>query len=425
MFLNISDLLSLWSSFLKPNFYTPFFKKRGEGGGLGFILVFQKGNDFMKHIIYRLSLACSFVILAAGLVHAEGSSQWTDKFEAGYNKGFYIGSTDKKFKLKINSYLQLMYEFEHFENSSKETKNTFRVRRARLTFSGNVFSPNFTFKLQTDMIKGDILDAYVDYKFNDYFALRVGEFSMPWGRQQLVSSSRQQFLDRSLASSEFVNGYEVDSDGDGVVNSLKKDGRDIGIMGHGKAFDKKLEYQVAVMNGDGRNTLNGNKDFLYLGRAAYNIMGDYGYAESDLEFSDDPALFVGGAVNYNKRAISKSKVLQAGFETGLKFKGLSLQGEFLYRNLDDPTASKKKIDLGYYAQAGYFIIPKKFEIAARASQVFFDGPRNDKAEFSLGLNYFLWKRNVKLQSDYSWMPNNTKTGVENDHRLRLKLQTAF
>ena len=355
----------------------------------------------------------------------EVKESWTDKFESGYDKGFYIKTKDEKFKLNISSYAQFMYEFHHFDDPAGDDSNTFRVRRARLTFSGNIFTKKLGYKFQLDLTKPALLDAFFDYKaFGDALIIRAGQYTIPMNRQQIISSSKQQFNDRSLASAEFIPGVEIDANKDGTVEKTNKDGRDIGLMVHGKVLKKKLDYQVAAMNAAGINTTNVNNEFLYAARASYNILGDYGYSESDIERSDDPAVFVGGHGIYNVGEVTQDKILQGGFESGMKWKGLSLQGEFMVRNTNKMTATDKR-DYGYYAQAGYFLIPKKFEVAARASQIFFEGARNDKAEFSLGLNYFIFKQNVKLQSDYSWLPDNTATGVENNHRVRLKLQTAF
>ncbi len=371
----------------------------------------------------------SYVMLGLGMfllaVGARAETEWTNKFEAGYNKGFFIKTQDEKFKLSITGYTQLMYELEKFENDSKDNINTFRVRRARLTFSGNTFTKKLTYKFQLDLTKPQLLDAFYQYAaFGESLNVRIGQWTIPMNRQQLVSSSKQQFNDRSLASKEFIPGTEIDADKDGVVEKTNKDGRDIGIGVNGKLFNKKLDYEVAIMNGNGVNTVNVNNELMYAGRVSYNVMGDYGYSESDLDHSDDPAVFVGGHGIYNVGEITQNKQIFGGFESGLKWKGLSVQGELMLRNTN-ATGVKDKNDYGYYTQAGYFVVPKKLEVAARASQVFYDGPRNDKAEFSLGVNYFVFKQNVKLQGDYSWMPDNTKTGVDNNHRVRLKLQASF
>src|SRR5690606_4280856 len=127
--------------------------------------------------------------------------------------------------------------------------------------------------------------------------------------------------------------------------------------------------------------------------------------EGDLEDRPHPALFLGGSANYNVRNISNDKVTSVGGEAGLKWKGFSTTGEFFFRNTQPgDTLLQTTNDFGYYAQAGYFILPKRLEVAARASQVFLQGAKNDMGEFQFGINGFIYGNYLKLQSDYSYLP---------------------
>lgn len=351
------------------------------------------------------------------------------KAQVGYKKGFFIKSADGNYKLVIGGYVQ--FHFQYLREGG-ENEYGFRVRRARLAFKGHLFSPKFTYKFQFDFAKFKtelLLDAYVDYQIvgKDLFRVRVGQQTIPYIRQHQISSSAQMFIDRSLASKEFINADDVDNDGDGVPDKLVKNGRDLGVQIHGKPFNKKIEYQVGVFNGHGTNTTNINNDFLYMGRFVYNVLGYAGYSyEGDYKWHKKPAFFFGGSANYNVRNVSKDKVVSTGVETGVKYKGFAATGEFFYRNTDPgDTLLKTTNDYGYYAQAGYFVISKRMEIAARASQIFLDGLQNDKAEFQLGVNGFIYGNYLKLQTDYSVLPNNTINGIETDQRFRLRLQTKF
>lgn len=387
---------------------------------------------------FLLSLALSGLAYGGDSVIGEqelmGASSGTEaapKEEklVGYDKGFFIKSRNGKYKLVIGGYLQLQF---NLMSEGGETEYGFRVRRARLAFKGHLFTPRFTYKLQFDFAKFQtelLLDAYVNYAIllDKYMEVRVGQQTIPYIRQHQISSSNQQFIDRSLASKEFINADDVDSDGDGVPDKLVKNGRDIGIQLHGMPYGKKFEYQVGIFNGHGTNTTNVNNDFLYMGRFVGNIMGFAGYGyEGDWEDRESPALALGGSANYNVRNISGDKVTSLGAEGVLKWKGFSLTGEFFFRNINpgDPLLTNTN-DIGYYAQAGYFVLPKRFEVAVRASQVFNQGPLNDAGEFQIGMNGFLYGKYLKLQTDYSYLPTNSINGIEHNQRWRLRLQTKF
>lgn len=352
------------------------------------------------------------------------------KAKVGYRKGkgFYIQSADGNYELRIGGYTQFQF---NYDRAGGENTYGFRIRRARLYFRGHLFTPKFTYKFQFDFAKFKtelLLDAYVDYQIlGNNLRVRGGQQTIPYIRQHQISSSNQMFIDRSLASKEFINADDADTDGDGVPDKLVKNGRDLGVQFHGMPFDKKLEYQVGIFNGHGTNTTNINNDFLYMGRLVYNVLGFAGYGhEGDYEYHESPAFFLGGSANYNVRNISKDKVLSTGAETGIKYKGFAATGEFFYRNTKPgDTLLSETNDYGYYAQAGYFVLPKKMEVAARASQIFLDGLQNDKAEFQIGLNGFLFDQLLKLQTDYSVLPDNTINGIETGQRFRMRLQTKF
>jgi hypothetical protein len=349
------------------------------------------------------------------------------KVEAGYNKGFFIQSPDEKWKLVITGYTQFLFDLE---NAGGETDFGFQIRRARLSFSGNLGTKKLNYKIQIDLAKFKtelLLDAWLGYKIlGESLIVWAGQFDVPWIRQNIISSSNQQFVDRSLATVQFTNVIEQDSDGDGIADKFVRNGRDVGIMLHGKHFENKVEYQGGMFNGSGTNTANLDHGFLFAGRGVYNIRGDAGYEEGDYDHTESPAVYFGASGNYNTRDITNDKAVQVGTETGLKYKGLSAQGEFFYRRkMPNDSLLSKENDFGYYAQVGYFAVPKRLEIAARASQAFLSGFLNDEAEFMVGVNGYLFRKNVKLQTDYSVLPFDTEEGVETTQRFRLQLQSKF
>lgn len=344
----------------------------------------------------------------------------------GYKKGFFIQTSDEKYRLQINGYAQFETDYDR---EAGKNKFGFRMRNVRLTFSGHLATKKLTYKLQVDFAKFKdelLLDAWTQYKFNDMVEIRVGQQDIPWIRQSIISSSNLEFTDRSIATLEFLNAQAQDTDKDGKPDKLVKNGRDVGVVVQGTPFNKKMEYNVGFFNGSGTNSTNFNNQLLYTGRAVYNIVGEAGYEEGDFAHSEKPAAYFGGSGNYNVRDLSDDKVTQFGTEAGMKYKGFAFQSEFFYRHTKpgDTTLATTN-DYGYYAQAGYFLIPKHLEVDARASQVFLQGLQNDKAEFMAGLNYYVLGQHIKLQSDYAVLPANTKNGVETSQRWRLKLQTKF
>jgi phosphate-selective porin OprO/OprP len=202
-------------------------------------------------------------------------------------------------------------------------------------------------------------------------------------------------------------------------------------MVHGNAWDKKLEYNLSVTNGAGANRLNANQELLYVGRAVWNPLGYYGYSEADILDSQSPNLTFGANGGYQVQDFTSTKFFLAGADVGFKYKGFSFAGEYYFRNNDPVGTAATTRDHGYYAQAGYFIIPRHFEVAARSSQVFLGGANNNRSEFMGGLNYFIFGHDLKLQADYAFLPrqvnpsSNAGDSKKNDHRFRIQLQSWF
>ncbi len=80
---------------------------------------------------------------------------------------------------------------------------------------------------------------------------------------------------------------------------------------------------------------------------------------------------------------------------------------------------------GYIAQAGYFIVRNKLEIAARFAQLDpnKDIDDNEQEERGLVLNYFFSKHPNKLQLDYRQLEN--KATDRQDDEIRLQYQIIF
>ena len=114
----------------------------------------------------------------------------------------------------------------------------------------------------------------------------------------------------------------------------------------------------------------------------------------------------------------------------LKYQGFSVRGEYYKRiNKNDRSKTAEVQDAqGYYAQAGYFIIPQHFEWAVRASQVFRRGPDNNEHEFASVFNYFFKGQNAKLQVDYTFRVDQDAIAGLNDeerHIVRTQFQLVL
>ena len=82
---------------------------------------------------------------------------------------------------------------------------------------------------------------------------------------------------------------------------------------------------------------------------------------------------------------------------------------------------------GWFAQAGFFLKPEKWEIAARyGEQDPSDLVGPDKiTEIRGGLNYFYARHALKVQLDYGQIKTETSSGDRKNNELRIQTQFIF
>lgn len=372
--------------------------------------------------ISKIAILGSF--LAAATFLWTGTANAADCDNAGYKKGFYIQSCNGDFKTKINVQLQPQMQAVVIEGDDNNT-NTFQIRRARLTFKGHAYSKDLTYKFQMEAAGGkdtnisegnfngnfSLRDAWVNYKFTDYFQLKVGQAKVAFNRDELTSSSKLQFATRSLLNEVFTHG------------------RDMGLWIHGSAYDNVLNYNFYITNdGNSRNDTNLNTEPLVGLRLDFNIMGEHGFTQGDHNDSEDHNLTFGLATNFTGRQAGNEDDGWFGLTTDLayRYSGFSFIGALAYgmNTADD-------LDMwAFSAQAGYFFVPEKFQVAARWAYVAPESTITNGQEFTFGAGYYFKGHKVKLQLDYtvflnSALYNPITGGTDNDADKLTGIHNSF
>jgi phosphate-selective porin OprO/OprP len=362
---------------------------------------------------------------------ASSGAEWTKKIEVGYNKGAYIKTPDDRYSLKLNVRTQGLFKYEDQE----EGKNTasFSVKRARLLAGGNMFYPWMQYFTQITLegTSTGLRDAYIEAAYYDWAKPRIGQYKVPFDREFLTSAFNLELIDRSIASNAF---------------SL---GRDIGVQVSGKFLQNQLAYAVGMFNGSGANQVNQDQNFMYVGRMVYTPFGSYPYSEGALDTPATPKLAVGAAGAYmpglepgERKTLAgtlgntsivpvNSDVYELTADLAFKYLNFSFEGGYYFRNIDPekPTTYGSENAQGFYLQGGYFLVPKKFELAGRYSWVNPNDPDqtsdNEQQEYTGGLSYYLDGHNLKLQANYSYFDNETTTGSQDDQVVQGMVTLAF
>jgi len=316
-------------------------------------------------------------------------------------------SVQGKTKIDLGGYVQAQYV------NDASAKDEFKVRRARLDLRGNL--SNVGWRLQVDAVqplkdvvttvgppskttkvvtRPILLDAYLDYNFDTYASVRVGQFKLPFGRENLESSPNLDTINRSQVTEKLVPGRDIGSQG-----------RDIGAQVSGSydfGGDRKIvDYAVGVFNGAGVNVGEDNKRKDVGARVVVYPIKGLGL----------------GLAHYNGRTGSAGDVekIRTGAEVTYAVDALTLKGEYVLGN--DGVTDK----YGWYAQAGYRFFNDYEAVVKYDSYDPNKDASGDRTDVTTaGLNWFVNKY-AKIQANYEWK---TEEGTKVDNNVFLTQFTA-
>jgi hypothetical protein len=383
-------------------------------------------------------------------IKAEQKDAWYNKVEVSYKKpgdGFTIKAKDGLFSLRTR--LRAQFQLSVNDTTDELTATDFRIRRLRLYFDGNAFTPWFLYYVQLSADNGSdlqIRDTYFDAAYKTVAVPRVGQFKVPFNREELTSSSELQLVERSIVNEQF---------------SLA---RDIGTALYG-LISNYFVYGVGVYNGNGRNDFSTDSNLLYVGRlmltpccgklqyanSSFPIGGDY---KIEPNFGEDKPLLAFGVAGAGMEGLNIERktpdaviddrfaeigIIEGDFaqftaDVNFKYKAFSIEGEYDARWIS-PSANQGAsistvFDQGFRVQGGVFLLPKLVEVAGRFALIDFDDdvPGQDLSyEITPGLNFYMSRSHKwKIQLSYSYIKNEFTNESDIDENIfRAQLQAYF
>jgi phosphate-selective porin OprO/OprP len=145
--------------------------------------------------------------------------------------GFSFTSADSNFVTQLHGVLQLDSR-SFFSDGGVNGNDGFLLRRARPILTGTVFRDfdyNFTPDFGGSTVQ--IVDAYMNYHYNEALQLQAGKFKAPIGLEALVADRDLLFNERALATDLVPN-------------------RNLGAQLHGDVIGGAVSYALGLFNGD-------------------------------------------------------------------------------------------------------------------------------------------------------------------------------
>ena len=355
-------------------------------------------------------------------------------------KGFEFHFFEDQYLLQVDfrGQFRASYPYDAFpiiSDDFNDDETTIGISRARIKIGGHVYKSYYTFYFEQDIKGANLLDFRVQIEKYAFLKLRVGQWKARYTRERVISSGKQQGLERSLINRVFTidrqQGISLfgNLDGGGAAN---------------------FSYWTSIFTGMGRGSSNNDdNNLMYLLRFQWNPNGEViRFSGSDLEYHKKfiSSIAFAGVTNtsaytafstrggeqlfgFEPGEDGQYKVDQLLFETAFKYRGISWQQELHYKNIDDKVNLEQTTLIGNYFQIGYFFhyafpkFPKSLEIFAR--QAFYDAnidmADNNNNEYTIGCNWFFKGHKNKLTFDYSYIEyNEFDPTFESGNRFRIQ-----
>jgi hypothetical protein len=366
--------------------------------------------------------------------------------------GFVVRSPDNRFSMRPGLRFQALYEgaVAHGVTPGQPAPDlsTLRLAHAELLFEGHAVSQRFEYRFELDFADpaaSYVKDAFVQWRFGHDVALRAGRFFVPFGLQARTWNGFLELVDVAQPTAAF--GLD----------------RDVGLAVVGRPLAGRLQYQLAVMNGPRACPIKPTStlacdtiDLAYGARIVAAPFGPPPLYEGALERHSRPAVSVGGSIYYglvptDARArmgnaaapldvdgdfrVDNVGVWQAAAELRAVWRGASLQAEWLGRREQPGAGQTERTFWGAYAQGSYFVLPRRLQLAARASRgdqplygvAFLDrlqrGSRT--TEESVAVSYYASGHAAKLQLDYTHRSTPDALAASSEDRVRIAAQLGF
>jgi hypothetical protein len=317
--------------------------------------------------------------------------------------------------------------------------------KVNLSFKGWLFDPDFNYRVwiwtqQPAMGEGAqvVVGGHLGYHFNDYFNIYAGIAPLP-----------------STRSTNWTYPFWLKMDNRTIADDFFRASYSQGIWADGKILDD-LQYRVMISNNlsalgvsasqldaqfntmagyvwwmpttgefgpaAGFGDFEGHKDVATLLGVHYTRSREDKQSQpgvndidnSQIRLSDGTLLFSPNAFNTGGQ-VNKATYQMADLDTGIKYRGFSLEAEYYWRWVNDFDVTgvipvNKLFDQGYQVQASAMIMPRQLQFYVSGSEIL--GQYGNPWDATVGLNWFPFlKREVHINVEGIYLSHSPVGGI--------------
>ena len=392
-------------------------------------------------------LAVSFILLVLpNLFSQKDTSSQSILIRKG-SKGIEFQTRNNNYLLQLEVRGQFRFSYPYDQDpvtlndfDPANDKGSLKVNRARLKIGGHSFQPWLKYYFEYELAASNLLDFRVMVEKYSFLKFKIGQWKSQYNRERIISSGKQQTIERSILTRPFTIDRQQ---GFSLYGRLKNGGI------------ADFNYWLSVFMGTGRGAENNDdKNPMYMVRLQWNPnKKPLTFSGSDTEYHEKftAIIAIAGVKNtspytrfsqagggqlegFEEGVAGQYEVDQLLFETAFKFRGLSWQQEFHWKQINDRVNKKITPMAGILIQAGYFFhysfssIPKPLELYTRYA--IFDPDRtfdiDYREEYTAGLNWFFNGHKNKLTAEYTYSTFREGNGQEyGGNRFRLQWDISF
>ena len=388
------------------------------------------------------------------LADAEARSSHLEDGVAGHDEQhFYLSSDDGSLLLQMGGQIQFRHILNLLDTDDDsgsdgldEHEIGFELARSKLWFAGHIGQPQIRYRLRVAINRNDndlrMQEAVLTYDLTDGMTIWAGETKTPFLREELIDSSRQLAVERSLVNEVFTMGYVQGIGVDwfldaGSSNMLRWRASINDGIRSGEA-DFNTDAGLHSEDGDRNEKIfdNDNSDFAWTGRADVRLMGDWGQGDDFTAWSDEEtSVLVGAALHWEWAETGdlspNNEFITWTVDGSVECNGANLYAAVVQSHDENNEVGVDPTHTGVVVQGGYQILPDELEPFVRYEYMHLGTHVIDEGEdislVTFGLNWYLNSHNAKVTTDVVWaldsLPTSGVLGINGNNQTLLGLLT--
>lgn len=347
------------------------------------------------------------------------ASLLNDGIMAGWSEHFFLADAFGRFLLQFEGLSQIRFVYNYLDRADRSRfglENT----RTQLTFRGHLYSDDFEYLVRMESTPHPqpnagiaagafgLTDTWLRYHLTNDWSIRVGQFKLPFLREELVASQQQMAVERSL------------------VNEATSIGRSTGL--EFAYHDSMHAFSVVLNNGMSnrqtvlretmgvprinRPAIGENVEYSFTARYERLFQGAWDqFDDFTSPMGEEPGVLFGIAAHTQRNEEQFEQIigesapysLSATADLSIEWGGASAFGSVTYHYVDHPQFQVFQV-FGVVGQVAVYVAPK-WELFLRGEFIQVENVNGggaaagDMTLVTLGGNYYIEGHDIKWTTD--------------------------